>query len=129
MSRVPTEKQYDTLRVLGSGAMLISGIGGDRRLWKALLRHGWVAPEKPGEENGLRITAEGYRALAAAADRYGLPDIHARREDPPEPPLVQRLRAARDEARQEAVEAQRELHQIKLRLTRAQKALEGEVLW
>jgi hypothetical protein len=81
--RVPTKNQYERLRVLADPAlMLVSGIGGDRRTWLSLLKHGWVAPEHPERdgENGLRITPAGLRALAAYLERdpeRGLPALAA----------------------------------------------------
>lgn len=83
-ARVPTKNQYDRLRVLADpGCMLVSGIGGDRRVWRSLLEHGWVASEHPERdpENGLRITPAGLRALAAYLEQdesRGSPALAAR---------------------------------------------------
>lgn len=82
--RVPTYNQYVRLRALADpGRLLVSGIGGDRRVWRSLLKHGWVEPENPGRnpENGLRITPSGLRALAAHLEQHdlrGLPALAAR---------------------------------------------------
>ena len=79
MSRVLTEKQYQTLRVLGSGAMLVSG--GSRRAYGPLFDRGLVDGELGGQGcfiNGVRITPAGLRALADAVERYGLPEIPKR---------------------------------------------------
>lgn len=77
MSRVPTKKQYERLRLVASpGCMLASGIGGpNRRTWESLLRNGWVAPARADidRENGLRITSHGLRALADALEHHGYP--------------------------------------------------------
>lgn len=81
--RVPTKNQYDRLRVLADpGCMLVSGIGGGRRVWLSILKHGWVAPEHPERdgENGLRITPAGLRALSAYIEQHesrGLPVLAA----------------------------------------------------
>ncbi|HSC20714.1 MAG TPA: hypothetical protein VLC07_03210 [Solirubrobacterales bacterium] len=79
--RVPTELQASALQMLADPRrLLVSGITGEKRLWKALLKHGWVEPENPvtSPENGLRITPDGLRALAAALERYGRKETASR---------------------------------------------------
>lgn len=74
MSRVPTSRQYDLLRVLGGGAAIVTA---SRRDTEPLLRRGWVDAER--RDSGyafVRITPDGLRALAAAVERYGLPPLH-----------------------------------------------------
>lgn len=72
--RVPTEKQYRWLLMLGSGHVRVVPA---RREVEPFLRHGWVtATFTPGDRyRRIRITADGLRALAAAVDRYGLPGM------------------------------------------------------
>ena len=71
--RVPTERQYRRLLVLGSGAAAFSRTLRDT---KALLDHGWVTAEWDGRYyQCVRITPEGHRALAAGQERYGLPEL------------------------------------------------------
>ena len=68
----PTEKQYATLRILGSGNALICGT---RRETEPLIRRGWVT-FRTFDTHGykwVRITPDGLRALAIAVERYGLP--------------------------------------------------------
>ena len=77
-ARVPTEKQYRTLRNLGSGA---AGLSWGKRDTEPFLRRGWVVAEwKPPYYQWVRITPDGLRALAAAVERYGLPDIGHQRQ-------------------------------------------------
>lgn len=71
MSRVPTEKQYRLLRVLGNGCALVVGT---RRTVEPLLRHGWVTAERDGF-SWVRITPAGLHALADAVERYDLPEL------------------------------------------------------
>lgn len=74
--RIPTERQGKALQVLADPRrLLVSGITGEKRLWRALMKHGWVEAERPRTcpENGLRITPHGLRALADALERYGRP--------------------------------------------------------
>jgi hypothetical protein len=71
--RAPTEKQYQRMISLGSGAM---GFSFTKRDTDPLLNHGWVTAEwKPPYYQGVRITPDGLRALAAAVERYGLPSM------------------------------------------------------
>lgn len=73
MNRVPTEKQYATLRVLGGGS---AGLSWTKRQTEPFLRRGWVTAEfVDSYYQWVRITAEGLRALADAVERYGLPEI------------------------------------------------------
>jgi hypothetical protein len=73
VTRVPTEKQYRTLRVLGSGS---AGLSFRKRQTEQLLRHGWVTAEwVPPYYQWVRITPDGLRALAGAVERYGLPEL------------------------------------------------------
>lgn len=119
--RPPTEAQFESLLVFGGGAMLVSGA--DRRL-KALIRRGWLAPDRPQDPfNGLRITADGCRAIAAGIERYGLPEIRPTKRRP-EPPVVVRLRQERDDARSQRDQANRELSRARVVLARARRALE-----
>lgn len=74
--RTPTKKQYECLHLLGNGAMLVSGIGGqDRRTWEALLRYGWVSADQDDPPNGIRLTRDGYYALVRGVERYGLSEM------------------------------------------------------
>jgi hypothetical protein len=73
--RVPTEAQYRLLRLLGSGN---AGMSWQRRKVDPLLAHGWVTAQRAESErfyHFVRVTPEGLRALAAAVERYGLPDV------------------------------------------------------
>jgi hypothetical protein len=71
--RVPTERQYERLLNLGSGA---AGLSCNKRDTEPLLRHGWVTAEwRPPFYQWVRITPDGLRALAEAVERYGLPDL------------------------------------------------------
>jgi hypothetical protein len=78
--RAPTALQFVRLRKLGSGAMVVSP---SRSEWMPLLRNGWVEKVDPGlsVRGGflppLRITADGYRALAVGLERHGWPDVSA----------------------------------------------------
>lgn len=74
--RAPTKNQYDRLRALADpGCILVSGIGGERRVWRSLLAHGWVVSKDPERdpENGLQITPAGLRALASYLEVHGQP--------------------------------------------------------
>lgn len=71
--RVPTEKQFEKLRVLGSGG---AGLSWTRRATRPLLNHGWVTAEETDSYfQWVQITPEGLRALAAAVERYGWPQF------------------------------------------------------
>lgn len=71
--RVPTEKQYGTLLALASGT---AGLSFKKRQTEPMLRRGWVTADwRPPYYQWVRITPDGLRALAAAVERYGLPDI------------------------------------------------------
>jgi hypothetical protein len=71
--RVPTEKQYGMLLTLGSGS---AGLSWRRRDTEQLLRRGWVTAElRDRYYQWVRITPAGLYALAAAVERYGLPEI------------------------------------------------------
>lgn len=71
--RTPTEKQYDSLLLLGSGA---AGLSWGKRHAEQFLRRGWVTAEwRSPYYQWVRITSEGLRALAAAVEKYGLPEI------------------------------------------------------
>ena len=76
--RTPTLRQYRQLLVLGSGG---AGLSWPDRKLKPYLRWGWV--ERDEDHQGLwhwvRITGEGFRALARATDRYGLPGFEQTR--------------------------------------------------
>lgn len=73
MSRVPTEKQYGILLMLGSGA---AGLSFKKRETEALLRRGWVTADwRPPYYQFVRITPDGLRALTIAVERFGLPDL------------------------------------------------------
>ena len=79
--RTPGERQYRQLLILGSGS---AGLSWTRRETKPLLKHGWVTAEDPGDGGyfqWVRITPDGLRALALAVEKYGLPDITARKAD------------------------------------------------
>ncbi len=78
MSATPTENQYRTLLLLGSGA---AGLSFRKRQTDALLRRGWVTADwKPPYYQWVRITSEGLRALARAVEKFGLPDVTPREE-------------------------------------------------
>lgn len=76
-TRVPTKNQYDRLRVLANpGCILVSGIHGEKRVWRSLLNHGWLIAKDPERdpENGLQVTPAGLRALAVYVEVHGQPD-------------------------------------------------------
>jgi hypothetical protein len=78
-ARTPTEKQYDKLRILGSGS---AGLSWRKRETEALIRRGWVTADwRPPYYQWVRITAEGLRALALAVERYGLPSLEPKKLD------------------------------------------------
>lgn len=69
----PTEKQYDKLRLLASGA---AGLSFPKRETEALLRRGWVTAHwRPPYYQWVRITVDGLKALARAVEKYGLPEL------------------------------------------------------
>lgn len=109
--RVPTEQQYDRLRILGAGAMVLVP---SRREWEPLMRHGWVTGVL--EDNGarflppLRITPVGLIALAAAVERYGLPDVVRQPRQVDEPAFLAKLRRDLDEAKLERDAARLQAH-------------------
>lgn len=71
--RLPTEKQYRMLLGLGGGS---AGLSWGRRDTEPLLRRGWVTAElHESYYQWVRITPEGLRALAAAVEKFGLPEI------------------------------------------------------
>jgi hypothetical protein len=73
VTRVPTEKQYAILRMLGSGA---AGLSFTKRAAEPLLRRGWVDAEwRAPYYQFVRITPDGLRALADAVEKYGLPSL------------------------------------------------------
>lgn len=78
---IPTEKQFDLLKVLVGHIVLTPGF----REWQAIVNHGWVEAawgyklevKQSGRRKSwppLRLSADGYRAIAAAIDRYGWPE-------------------------------------------------------
>lgn len=72
--RTPTEKQYQSLRSLGSTTT--AGLSWSKRTCEPFLKHGWVTAEWDDPYyQWVRITPEGLRALALAVERYGLPRI------------------------------------------------------
>lgn len=76
--RCPTEKQYETLRSLAGGA---AGLSWGKRQTEQFLRRGWVTAEwRHPYYQLVRITQDGLRALAAAVEKFGLPEITLRRE-------------------------------------------------
>lgn len=71
--RVPTEKQYEFLLVLGGGA---AGLSIGKRKAEQFLRRGWVTAKwDPPVYQWVRITADGLRALARGVEKYGLPSL------------------------------------------------------
>lgn len=71
--RVITERQYQRLRVLGSGS---AGLSWGKRDTEVFLRRGWVTAEwRAPYYQMVRITATGLRALADGVERYGLPGL------------------------------------------------------
>ena len=72
-TRVPTERQYQLLLSIGSGAAALSRT---KRDTEPLLRHGWVTADwRPPYYQFVRITAAGLHALARAVERFGLPSM------------------------------------------------------
>lgn len=76
----PTEKQFEKLRTLAGVIVLTPGY----REWLPLVNRGWVEAawdhqlevKQSGRRKSwppLRLTADGYRALADGIDRYGWP--------------------------------------------------------
>ncbi len=127
--KTPTEKQYRCLLVLGSaGVVLTPG----RRDWEPLLRHGWVEPASEREEDArwlapLRITADGYRALAAGRERYGAPELTGEMREQlliSEPPYIAKLRRDLDEARSERDRLQRRVPVLERRLASVRRAVQ-----
>ncbi len=130
MSRRLTDRQYDRLRILGSGAIVLAP---GRRDWGPLLRHGWVAElhEDDGESRflpPLQITADGLRALAVAVERFGLPSLKpdAVPAQSAEPPFLRKLRLDLDDARRERDEARRAEARTAHKLARISRVLEGQ---
>lgn len=71
--RTPTDKQFAILIALGSGG---AGMSRTRRDTDPLLRWGWVTARWAGTYyQWVRLTADGYRAIAAYVDRHGLPEF------------------------------------------------------
>lgn len=69
----PTLKQYDVLRILGSGS---AGLSFNKRTCEPLLRRGWVTARwDPPYYQFVRITPDGLRALALGVERFGLPSL------------------------------------------------------
>jgi len=69
----PTEKQYALLLMMGGGSAWLSATKGK---CEPLLRRGWVTAEwRPPYYQFVRLTPEGFRALALAVEKYGLPEI------------------------------------------------------
>jgi len=87
---VPTEKQFEKLKMLIGHIVLTPGF----REWQPFVKRGWVGaawghklePIVKGRYKSwppLRLTADGYRALADAIDRYGwAAENHVRRSRP-----------------------------------------------
>lgn len=74
--RTPTERQYHTLLPLASGN---AGLSRRKHDINPLLRHGWVTADWDGLFfQMVRITPDGLRAVAAAVEKYGLPDLGPR---------------------------------------------------
>lgn len=125
MSRVPTEKQYELLRILGSGSMVLAP---GRRDWGPLLRRGWVSMEAEDDGKGylppLRITAAGLHALADAVERYGLGAINGEPKKLKEPPNMTRLKEDLAKAREERDVAQRHAHTNASMLRQVKYAIE-----
>jgi len=78
--KAPTEKQFKRLRVLIGHIVLTPGY----REWLPFVNRGWVEaawdyklePIQKGRSKSwppLRLTADGYRALADGIDKYGWP--------------------------------------------------------
>ena len=77
----PTERQHRKLIALGSGGALVIGT---RREIDPLHRRGWVTGKldetcRTYAWAWVRITPDGLRALARSVERYGLPEIPAKR--------------------------------------------------
>lgn len=110
--KVPSEKQYGRLLILGAGAAVIAP---GRRHWETLVRNGWVTSSLEDDGTGhylppLRITPAGLTALAEAVERYGLPELGGPVERLDEPAFIGRLHEELDEARKERDAARLEAH-------------------
>ncbi len=130
MSRRLTERQYDRLRILGSGAIVLAP---GRRDWGPLLRRGWVVGirDDDGESRflpPLQITADGLRALAVAVERFGLPSLKpdAVPAQCNEPPFLRKLRLDLDDARHERDEARRAERRAANKLARITRVIDGQ---
>ena len=82
--RTPTAKQYALLLPLGSGD---AGMSCRQRAHEPLFRHGWVTGRYDHRTrlwHFVRLTPEGFHALARAVERHGLPGppYPARKEQP-----------------------------------------------
>lgn len=129
--RIPTEKQYRLLSVLGGvGTWVVAPRRGE---WGPLLRRGWVQPIREDDQDKrflppLQITPEGLRALADAAERYGLPEWERSEGQPEqlnEAPAVTRLKAQLDEVKAERDEARRAQFLAERQLRHIRTALDG----
>lgn len=73
--RVPTAGQFERLLSAGRGSVVLAP---RRAEWMPLLRNGWVERVEGVSPRGgvlppLRVTAEGFRALARGLERHGWP--------------------------------------------------------
>ena len=76
--RIPTKRQYERLRVWGVCTWLPAGRKGDHG---PLIRNGWLEQDPEAQSDDpytwLRITPDGLRAVAAAIEKHGRPDLSA----------------------------------------------------
>lgn len=71
--RTPTRNQYDKMLPLASGS---AGLSRTKGQTDPLLHHGWVTAEwRPPYYQFVRLTPDGYRALALAVEKFGLPGL------------------------------------------------------
>lgn len=128
MNRAPTPKQAEKLRILGSGAIVLTPGRGE---WGPLLRRGWVEQVMADDADKrflppLRITAAGLRALADAFDAHPdmRPTLKLREfEQLDEPPVVTALKAAVEKAQAERDQARREAQAFRSRLAAVRRAI------
>lgn len=117
--KVPTEKQFGLLRILGNGSIL--ALPG-RRESTPLLRRGWVEQWKPDDKDEgkylppLRITPDGLRALADGLERYGWPSL--------DPEKVAEARKRPDKDKQERQDLRDKLRAAESRERRLRGAVE-----
>lgn len=129
MRRVPTDKQFRKLAVLGYGLVALAPSRGD---WGAILKHGWV--KCVSEDDGsrylppLEITPDGLRAVADYLERNPQPDWTEREKKPPqvnEPPSITRLKEELANVKKDRDHHSRDAHHCRMRLRRVARECEG----